>query len=164
MIDLMNILQYLVQELGYNTVVHIKDVITLMSGVFVGIVLTVLYTSKLFQKSFKDKNLDEVSLVKIKEGNKTHYYTNPSNTKDTIRNLITVFFWQLGLFKNKYINFTNSKRARVFYYTTIFFVTVTIFVGFLLSSVVIDLYGILDETWYTKLFNSMSEQVEDVTK
>lgn len=128
------------EVLPYETVIVIKNFVSMLPFMVVTFILTVLFCSWLFLKIRKAEHIEGVSLIRVptKDGGNQYYFTEPKRSLDVVESIFTFFVWRV-LFRKSTIAFRDYKKSRI-----LFFVLLAI-------TLITSLYGIafgFSVVWY----------------
>ncbi|PGM50874.1 hypothetical protein [Bacillus thuringiensis] len=126
--------------LPYETVIIIKNFVSVLPFILVTFVLTVFFCSWLYLRIRKAEHLEGVSLIRVPttDGKDKFYFTEPKRPLDVIESIFTFFVWRI-LFKKTTIAFRDYKKSRI------------IFLVLLIITIIITIYGIafgFSVVWY----------------
>ena len=127
-----SIIFWLIDKIGYTTVIKIKDMIVFMSGIAVGIIVMLLLMGRFLNKIQKVDNLGKATSVVFKHEGELHYYTTANNFHQVVEFMTTVAF--MPYFKKNEYMLEDEKRTRRFAYIVFALLSVLILVGLMLAT------------------------------
>lgn len=129
-------IDWLINKLGFDAVVHIKHFLIFMSGFSLGILCCFFIVAWLYQVGVKDEDFDGIKIARLRRGGKELFIGNPRTPMDTIHGIFIILGWKLGLIRKNNVYFENAKGSRIAMYVVILAAILVILLGFLFSFVV----------------------------
>ncbi len=123
-------------EVSWNTLMIIKNVAILFLGMGLGMIILTIFFGYMFHRIKKVSDLSDISAMKLRCGESTHYFVNPDNIQESVESLLLLiyFFFHRG----KHISAKDAKRTKRIIYTIFLIiigaVIVLIFLSFGISA------------------------------
>lgn len=110
----LNFEEWLLNKWGFNSVVHFEDSITFLSGIFIGILVTVALCGRILFRLTKKEKLGEnrVQLVRGNHHGYRYYVADPKTPFEAIETLLLALC--APIFKHKSYNYRDERRTKIF--------------------------------------------------
>lgn len=99
----------LISKFGYFNIVHAKDAILFLAGVFMGIIIMSLLSGNVIHKLQKREDLGKINLVRFIHEGKRHYLANPQTYSESVETLLILIL--KPLFTIKTYTIKDEKRT-----------------------------------------------------
>lgn len=126
---------------NYEEVMVFKNIVIYFGGIFTGILLGMMLVSWLAKNGFRDKDLPEVEIMRIKKGSKTLYVSNVKGFNDTIHGLFIIFGWRLGLIRKNNVYYKDAKKSLIAAYFLVAVAIATILISLNWIIHIVDING-----------------------
>lgn len=105
-----DILDYLIELIGYLQMIKLKDCALLIAGVAVGMLITTLIMSKVIHRARHLEELGKVTGVRFKHGREIHYATRITSFKEALEFVVLMVYFPFTQ-KEQY-TISDKKRAK----------------------------------------------------
>lgn len=102
------VLEYLIELIGYVHIIMFKDFVLLLAGIGIGLIIAIVVMSRVFHRTRSVEDMGNVTGVRFKHENKTHYFTHVNNFIEALEFVILMVFLP---FTQKH-DYTVSDRKR----------------------------------------------------
>ncbi|WP_297420550.1 hypothetical protein [Clostridium sp.] len=110
----LNFEEWLLNEWGFSSVVHFEDSVTFLSGIFIGMLITIALCGRIVFRLKKEEKLGEnkVQLVRGNRNGYRYYVADPKTPFEAIETLLLALF--APIFKYKSYDYRDERRTKIF--------------------------------------------------